>query len=408
MSLLEQQPVSEEPTHGVSSSPPSRRTSADLTAESSDSFATAHEEGPPDAFVDMDDDQCMIAEATVLDARELKTKEVTIEPPTVPQRSSLRASKLLKSLRLDTIQSTTQSLNTTSHEMYLSSEEDASSFEDGFSSDYDYSSSDESEQSPVRRKSHEDTARAVSVIYVGKPSIVNLAGSRHSTPAASKPRPQTSLFGRPSSATLARPSSASLTSKSSRISLPPRQSSLPQQLASMSYEKLPTFPRERSPSGSKQYKLEGTKAEAQPGASPRLSRSPGAAYQRFQRSINLVRKSSWSNLKAAAAEASPSPSSGGLAISIPSPATSPIPQEQASVGTPATVSSPISPATPRTPVTYNEILRVAKKNSSSPLIASFIPPQALPLPATPTTPSTKKGILGGFVMTRRKSIKIRS
>ncbi|TLD09031.1 uncharacterized protein PgNI_07707 [Pyricularia grisea] len=99
----------------------------------------------------------------------------------------------------------TKQATPTPHDVYLSSEEDASSSADDFS-DYEWESGSEFEyaddaqiaeassssgmSSPSagpRRRSHEITARVVSVIYVGKPAIVNLTTpTKRSSPSPTR------------------------------------------------------------------------------------------------------------------------------------------------------------------------------------------------------------------------------
>ncbi|KAI1338954.1 hypothetical protein F5Y15DRAFT_384241 [Xylariaceae sp. FL0016] len=370
------------------------RVSSDLTECSRDSFATPYEQDPLDVVPDMDEEQCLIEEATVLDTREMKTKEVTIEPPTVPQRSALRASKLLASLKLNSIETATQSLNN-KHDVYLSSEEDASSTAD--ESDYDSeSSSEESEKSPSRRRSHEDTARAVSVIYVGKPFLIELTAGRRS--ASPQRRPQSSVFERSSA------SSLSSNSFNDRPMHPPRQSSLASSVDSRTES--PSF-LQQDPFANKNYQLDGSSSSDPYGRAPRM---PTGAFHRFSKSINLARKRSRPNLKAAAAAARDStiPASAStsnlLALN-----TSTIPEREV-------VRSETFSATtmsPQSPVTYNEILRLAKKNSMSTLspASTPLPPSQLQSP-TSMSPSTspaaaKRGILSGLNMNRRRSSRIK-
>lgn len=109
-----------------------------------------------------------------------------LTPPTLPERSSLRASKLLDPLAFKSALSVEQprlSPVSAPHDVYLSSEEDASSSADDFS-DYEFGS--ESDMSPGSPDllPQQDTARVVSVIYYGKPSLVNHA-PRSISPASS-------------------------------------------------------------------------------------------------------------------------------------------------------------------------------------------------------------------------------
>ncbi|CAJ2507790.1 Uu.00g089760.m01.CDS01 [Anthostomella pinea] len=368
-----------------------RKVTAALTEHSRNSFTTAYDEDTLDLYMDMDDDQCMIEEATILDAREMKTKEVMIEPPALPQRNALRTSKLLDSLKLNSINSATQSLHTP-HDIYLSSEEDPSSSADDFS-DYEYgSSSEESEKSPARRRSQEDTARAVSVIYVGKPCIVDLAsGRRTATPLR---RPKSSVFDQ----SLSSSSSSLLSSDSldSRPKHPPRHSSL---TPSRDVAKAAPAFLQQDPFATGCYKLDTSTAQTSSTANPRVPKTPTtptAAFQRFQKSISLARKRSRPNLKAPATStedvaSTPSRSTTNLLYLNTSPGLEEAPM------TPEPMSA-ITPTTPQTPITYHEILRSARKNSIS--FSSYSSSPAM----SPISPATaKRGILSGLNMNRRRS-----
>ncbi|KAI0157419.1 hypothetical protein GGR57DRAFT_461827 [Xylariaceae sp. FL1272] len=351
-----------------------------LKEQPHDGIRTPMEGEPLEMLVDADDEQCMIEEATVLNAKELRTKEVMIEPPAIPQRNMLRASRLLDSLKLNSINSATQSLNTT-HSLYLSSEEDASSSADDFS-DYDYeSSSEESEMSPGSRSSQEVTARAVSVVFVGKPSVVNLTTARRSLPSIQ--RPQSEFF----------PSAFDATSLESRPAGPPRKFSL------ASTHDLPkhtaTF-LDQDPFASGPYlgrsstTIQGLASSSTP--YPRTPRTSSGTFHRFQKSISLVRKRSRANLKAEAASMTSFATlntSQATLDSLPKPE----------------VTSPVAPITPQSPVTYNEILRGARRNS---IVAQTASVQSQP--ASPMTPggTPKRGILSGLNMNRRRSMKIKS
>ncbi|AEO56417.1 hypothetical protein MYCTH_2058513 [Thermothelomyces thermophilus ATCC 42464] len=108
------------------------------------------------------------------------------EVPQLPPKSALRRSKVLGGLGLSLGGAGGAAAGlgqaTTPHDVYLSSEEDASSDADDFSDhdyDYDYDSSVEDPTSPTRGLAHEGiTARVVSVVFSGKPSIVDLPVSR--------------------------------------------------------------------------------------------------------------------------------------------------------------------------------------------------------------------------------------
>ncbi|KAI1111123.1 hypothetical protein F5Y14DRAFT_331465 [Nemania sp. NC0429] len=351
----------------------------------------APKEDPLQVLVDADDEQCLIEEAIVLNTKEVKTKEVIIEPPAIPKRNTLRTSRLLDSLRLDSIESATKSLNTT-HNIYLSSEEDASSSADEYSDDDDYeSSSEEPEQTLVRRKSQEVTARVVSVVFVGKPCMVELASSRRS--GSPVKRPQSEFFGR------------SVSSSFGTASLQRRPDDLPRKVSLTSVGDLPkespSFLSQDPFSSSPYTRRESAlMLDTSSGSYPR-ARTPTGAFQRIQKTISLVRKRSRPNLKAAA-ENSASTSSVNLTNLNTSQ------ESQASINKPDTA----SPATVQSPVTYNQILKAARRNSiAAPATAStFVQPSAVAQsqPASPINPSTtKRGILNSLNMNRRRSMKIK-
>ncbi|KAK5630770.1 hypothetical protein RRF57_006485 [Xylaria bambusicola] len=266
---------------------------ADVSTEQSPAESiSVPKEDPLQVLVDADDEHCLVEEATLLNTKDLKTKEVIIEPPAIPKRNTLRTSRLLDNLKLNSIESATKSLNTT-HNVYLSSEEDASSSADEYSDDDYESSSEESDQSSMRRESQEITARAVSVVFVGKPCVVELASNRRSVSPIK--RPQSEFFGRSVSSPFGRDS------PQSRPDYPPRKisltsiSDLPKQSPSfLSQDPFSDSPYTRRGSG---LTIETNSS----GTVPRAPRTPTqAAFQRIQKTISLARKRSRPNLKAAA------------------------------------------------------------------------------------------------------------
>jgi hypothetical protein len=131
--------------------------------------------------------------------------------PQVPTRSSRRVTTLLASLphKLDAEEQTELSRAAPlEHDHYLSSEEDASSSADELSSEYSLDSDYEEDLSPLstnqRTPVEQVTARAVSVIFSGKPSIVDLP-RRSTAPSFSSSSSSLSLSLMPPS----RPSSTS-------------------------------------------------------------------------------------------------------------------------------------------------------------------------------------------------------
>ncbi|CAH0053252.1 unnamed protein product [Clonostachys solani] len=105
--------------------------------------------------------------------------DLRLRAPSLPTRSNMRNSKFLEPL-ISTKPGLVDeqpplSPATAPHDMYLSSEEDASSSADDFSdylSDFDSESSPAS--SPRTGHSHEDIAIVVNVVWQGKPSIIDL------------------------------------------------------------------------------------------------------------------------------------------------------------------------------------------------------------------------------------------
>ncbi|KAI0872754.1 hypothetical protein GGS24DRAFT_424143 [Hypoxylon argillaceum] len=344
-------------------------------------------EDPLQVLVDADDEQCFLEEATILNAKEVKTKGIVIEAPAIPKRNTLRTSRLLDSLKFDSIESATKSLNTT-HSLYLSSEEDESSSADEYSDDDYESSSEDSEGASIRRKSQEITARIVSVIFVGKPSMVQLASGRRSvTPVK---RPQSEFYGRSVS------SPFGATPLRSHADYPPRKVSLT--LMGDLPKKSPSFLSQDPFSNSPYTRRESVLAiDTSSTTYPRPPKTPTGAFQRIQKTINLARKRSRPNLKAAA-ENSASMSSLNLSTLTTS---------QESLNKPCTASS----ATTQSPASYNHMLNGTRRNS---LAASAVPSTtahsstAHSLPASPITPvAPKRGLLSGLNMNRRRSMKIK-
>ncbi|KAH7318530.1 hypothetical protein B0I35DRAFT_432298 [Stachybotrys elegans] len=119
----------------------------------------------------------------------MSTPEPATSPEVVPQlpnKSSLRVNKLLDSLphKLNAVEEPALSC-ATPHDVYLSSEEDASSSPDD--SDACFDSDDEWSIASGDLNVEPSTARAVSVIFFGKPSIVQLSSRREAEEPAILP-----------------------------------------------------------------------------------------------------------------------------------------------------------------------------------------------------------------------------
>lgn len=366
---------------------------------------TTYDEDLPDEFADMDE-HCLDEKATVVDTKDSKKQEVDDEPPALPERSTLRASRLLDNLKLNSIESARQSLNTTtSHDIYLSSEEDASSTTDDLS-DYDFesecesefesqsnSNSDESTQSSVRRRSREVTARVVSVIFVGRPSIVELSSSRASAfleDSASKPQ----------EATLEKPQSIDV-EPLERPNLPPRQDSL---TSAKLRKKKPAF-LDTDPFASGNYSID-TATQQQDEPVVRTPRTPTAVLQRFQKSLSLVRKRSRHNLRAGISSENlngrPASASTSNLLDID---TSSVPAMDPKALEPQSAIT----MSPHSPFQYKNLARSATRESFPSIAALPAASGTIPPAISPANPATsRKSLLGGLNIGRRRSIRVKS
>ncbi|KAL7936704.1 hypothetical protein V8C35DRAFT_239300 [Trichoderma chlorosporum] len=103
-----------------------------------------------------------------------KTEAALPKAPALPPRSALRASRLLATMPQKLSGHRPVLTPAAPHLLYLSSEEDVSSSADDFS-DCDYSSdSEHAQETPEQTPTCQDTARVVSVVFSGKPCIVQL------------------------------------------------------------------------------------------------------------------------------------------------------------------------------------------------------------------------------------------
>jgi hypothetical protein len=303
-------------------------------------------------------------------------------PPALPARNALRASRLLDNLGLKlggSLDSTdVPAGQSTPHDFYLSSEEDASSSADDFS-DYDYESASEGLPSPIPRRSREITARVVSVVYVGKPSLVDVSTppSRRQSCVGTAPSSRGSMNSRPSTSSTThqpfqnqQPFQQPPPKTSSGFSLAAKRGRPPSFLSIDPYANGSTYSLE----------LPAEPAEVKP------PRTPTKLLKGVSRTLSVMRRRSRPNLlnELAALE---SPSWDAMTGNSFTPA----------------VAEP--PRTPASPVTYNDILRAARKNAAeqeSARRASIIPTPSEP---SPVSPEGKKGFLETLAA-RRRSIKI--
>ncbi|KAK1999703.1 hypothetical protein LX36DRAFT_466348 [Colletotrichum falcatum] len=307
--------------------------------------------------------------------------------PALPAKSSLRASRLLDTMALKII--TNQPPQSAPQEIYLSSEEEASSSADEFS-DYDYESeSAESADSPIR-KSHEDTARVVSVIYSGKPSIIDLPSTRRSvTPESVDSRSLSRLAISSTEPALRRMSTTPTGASYSPVYHPPRSSSM-MITASMLPKERPAF-LSVDPYASKPLdeRLEERQLETERPERPKTPTS-----QLFKRTLSIVRKRSRPQLKElptnnTSRDQLSSPSLGHLPLSANLDIKEEAPEK--------------APNSPWSSVSYHDIMRAAKKNAQQ----NQPPTPSASAVVSPSSPAgnTRSRILSGFA-NKRKSMRM--
>ncbi|KAH7033105.1 uncharacterized protein B0I36DRAFT_361820 [Microdochium trichocladiopsis] len=324
-----------------------------------------------DQLADMDE-QCIVEEAQILRTKDLQQDDLTTDAPALPQRSTLRASRFLDNLRLNSIKSATDSISTP-HDVYLSSEEDASSSADDFSGEeleLDEDEDDDLVETPgstasssvsVKSSTREVTARAVSVVFVGRPSIVELSPkSKTFSPPPSSHGPQIPMRS------------------PSRASFAPRHSSL-----------LTTKPSflDTDPWGKDQFHHNSSSIPEDGQDSPATAKAPTAVLHRFQKSLSMVRKRSRANLKTPTAE-SPREGLGSLHTRNASSMTL---GSFFTPGSPEEASPTDSDSTPAT----------------TPLTSTRTRSKTQAAPTTPASPApARRGLLSSFKKQRRQSLKI--
>jgi hypothetical protein len=397
-----------------------------------------------------DEDECVESdmEGSILN-RPRPKKPVKTAPPALPQRSEKRASRILETLMVELKsldgstpkESEKQSIvpENDPHELYLSSEEDASLSDDYDDSDslVDFEPSDDTEEATrapssraSSRKSQEDTARVVSFIVVGKPVIIDIfqtspeRSSRHSmnleslasitaapSPPAKTTRRPTPLKLYPNS--LRRMSISSITSShyTTASSTPHASNASMTNLSSMSHSTsyIPP-PRKISRLASL---VTTTKSNFQflssdPFASPQESsekeetpKTPtsaaAAAWKKnFSKTLNMARKPSMPkiNLAYTAGVVTPRPSNSNSKLDL----VQPVPERESIESTSKVVEEPKAiqtmpmPPTPSTPgggpVRYEDIMRNVIR---------------APPPVPMTSPKERRGF--GMGLVRRKSTK---
>jgi hypothetical protein len=320
-----------------------------------------------------------------------------MEAPLLPEKSALRASRMFDmDTKLQTTVQTTELSQAAPHDVYLSSEEDASSSADEFDfSDYDWESESEDPQSP-RRISHEDTARVVSVVFHGKPSLIDLPTSRRSTsPTSIETRRRASTV---SSVAPSLHRSVTESAASSIHQQSPRKSSL---VSSLLSRKKPPFLQIDPYANGSTYSLDAVpKEHGEESTTPRTPKTPTAIFMNgMSRTLSLVRKRSRPLLNAGSPmpTAEEHPETELADQSAPTPAPQPAPtQTEPPHG--MRMSSAPSPS-----VTYQDIIRTAKKNSrlAAPQPSPLSETRAEPVSGPAVTMASRRGLLSGLAAKRR-------
>jgi hypothetical protein len=322
------------------------------------------------------------------------TQRQLASAPALPAKSALRASRCLDGLLTHKLTTQGQA-GFSAHDIYLSSEEDASSSADDFSDFETDSGSDESLASD-RRGSREDTAKMVSVVYAGKPSVIDLP-RRSVSPSlisetSSRPSSRMSTLSRPASC-LRRTSTLPVTlpvldrrmsfctTSSGSVLHPPRTSSMGTgrlEKQKPDFLSIDPFATKAEPE---------TKEESS--ERPKTPKSPGV----FKRTLSLVKKRSRPSLNTNFA----SQSRDNLSLYTP---TLPMEQVQEESGTDSEDRAP-KPILHKAP-TYHEFAQ--RRMSSAPMS----PMSPMSEPGSPMTPNSTRSRLrqGLAAAARRRSVKV--
>lgn len=320
--------------------------------------------------------------------------------PALPAKSSLRASRVLDDLlKLTPGEQPHFTTQSAPHDVYLSSEEDASSSADDFS-DFEFdSASDKSQLSSKRRASHEDTARVVSVVYSGKPSMIQLprrsVSPSYSSSEASSSRPSSRLSSssRPPSR-LRRTSTLPVidrrmslcTSSSGTILHPPRTSSMGN---SRLEKQRPDF-----------LNIDPFAIKSEPETKDDQNdrpKTPKTPTGMFKRTLSLVKKRSRPSLNTHHATLS----RDNLTLFTPTFHMEQVREEPTTTDS-NSQSAPI-PILNKAP-TYHEILKTSQRRTSTTPMSPMSP---MSEPASPMTPnSTRNRIRQGLAAAaRRRSVR---
>lgn len=321
--------------------------------------------------------------------------------PALPAKSSLRASRVLDGLlKLTPGEQPPFTTQSAPHDIYLSSEEDASSSADDFSDFESDSGSDESRTSSKRRGSHEDTARVVSVVYSGKPSMIHLPrrsvspSSSASEASSSRPSSRLSSLSRPPSR-LRRTSTLPVldrrmslcTSSSGTILHPPRTSSMG---SSRLEKQRPEF-----------LSIDPFAIKSEPETKDDQNdrpKTPKTPTGMFKRTLSLVKKRSRPSLNTHHATLS----RDNLSLFTPTFHMEQVREEPTATDLDSQQSAP-TPTLNKAP-TYHDIMKTAQRRTST---APMSPMSPMSEPASPMTPNSTRSRLrrGLEAAARRRSVR---
>ncbi|POR39581.1 Uncharacterized protein TPAR_00226 [Tolypocladium paradoxum] len=299
------------------------------------------------------------------------SSDIAAPAPALPAKSALRASRLLASLQQKASSEERPILpHAAPHQVYLSSEEDASSSADDFS-DFDEldSDSEQSQQSSGSRASHEVTARVVTVVFHGRPSIVELPRRASASGSTDARRPATGILRTVTEPTLRTRSISS--SSSTAFQHPPRSSSM---LPSGFEKKRPQF-----------LTIDPFAAKTSDHDEQESARTPKTPTAMLRKTLSLVRKRSKPVLNQSAAR--------------PRESFSTHPSPMAQVGEEAEPDTPreACPAN-KAPASYHDIMRSARRNAEVPTPKAEV--------TSPLSPDTHRSrFRRGLSISRPRSIR---
>ncbi|UKZ70287.1 uncharacterized protein TrAtP1_011277 [Trichoderma atroviride] len=304
-----------------------------------------------------------------------KSETMLSKAPALPPRSALRASRLLATMPQKLSQHRPVLTHAAPHLLYLSSEEDVSSSADDFS-DCDYSSDSEHTQEVQEQPSTcQDIARIVSVVFSGKPCIVQLSKrSRSQTSCSERSATELTRISTEPAYSRRKESVSSTSSSKAAFPHPPRSSSI---MSPVTFDRDSNSFLNVDPFASKS----GPEEPEQP--EPQLRKTAAM----FKRTLSLVRKRSRPNLNPAASR-----SREGLSIQTST-------MEQLSEEKEENHTSNPRISTPQ-PALSSYSGAMAPRRASSYSAATLSPVSDASSPLSPT-----KRIRQGF-LTRRRSIRV--